>query len=210
VSDDVLILDGFDELLAALDAAPEVAMPIFDRYMLAALRMIQSEVASYPPASEANQPGRFSLRTRRPMGYYERGRGWWYPLMQSETLRKWGTLAGYEEGIRDKPVFGSTRRVIRASRAQRGYSKVVGYKLRPSSEVLGKSWTVETQKSDSGVEGIVGTKVSYADVVQGRKQWRTHGRRGWKSLQQIMDELEEQINELFHDAMIDITNAIKE
>jgi hypothetical protein len=50
-----------------------------------ALFTIQGEIgyASYPPATEANRPGRVD-QDGNPMGYYERGRGWWYPVKRTQ------------------------------------------------------------------------------------------------------------------------------
>jgi hypothetical protein len=44
----------------------------------------------YPPTTESNQPGRYSLVNKKPMGYYTRGKGWNYPLVKN------GNVVGYK------------------------------------------------------------------------------------------------------------------
>lgn len=47
----------------------------------------QQGLKKYPPSTEANQPGRFSLTNHRAMGYYQRGKGWNYPLFKDGEVR---------------------------------------------------------------------------------------------------------------------------
>lgn len=67
-----------------------------DKYMSAMaeeagnLIIKQQGLKKYPPATEANQAGRYSLKNHRAMGYYIRGRGWSYPLT------KGGAVTGYK------------------------------------------------------------------------------------------------------------------
>lgn len=61
-----------------------------------------------------------------------------------------------------------------------------------SSQVLGRSWT--TQTTDSGLGGIVGTKVTYARAVQDRdKQASFHARRGWRTVQDWIEQRSETV-----------------
>ena len=72
-----------------------------DDVLMAGGVAIKGKVDDYPPSK--SRPGRYSLRTHRPMGYYKRGTGWMSPIVRkgravryvnykatSETLgRKW-------------------------------------------------------------------------------------------------------------------------
>lgn len=50
----------------------------------------QPGLKRYPRSTEANQPGRWSLKTHRPMGYYIRGKGWQSPRVSG------GQVTGYK------------------------------------------------------------------------------------------------------------------
>jgi hypothetical protein len=168
------------------------------------LRVIQGGMAEYPEATEANQPGRFSLTTHKPMGYYERGRGEWYPIMQRQTL---------EAAASGK--YGNTRGVVKASALLRAVSQVAGYKLAGGgkSENLGKSWTVDVQSSDTGVTGEVGTDASYAGAVQGPDQSRVLAHYGWDEhrIDVVVDELMPDLDAIWAQAaeqfVMEITGA---
>jgi len=84
--DNVLVIEN-PELLEALKVAPQQVLRHLTNAMQDVLLIIQGDLgyASYPPSSEANMPGRFDSNGD-PMGYYERGRGWWYPVKRPETL----------------------------------------------------------------------------------------------------------------------------
>ena len=176
---------GFADALAK---SPGAFIPYATDAMTQSVRLIQGGMAEYPPATEANQPGRFSLKTGQPMGYYERGRGWWYPIMTRETLQD---AAGGK--------YGKSRGVVKASKLIRTVSRVQGYKLAGGgeSEQLGKSWTTNVQASDTGVQGEVGTNTSYAPYVQGDEQSSLLARYGWDAhqidavVEQLMPDLDE-------------------
>jgi hypothetical protein len=58
---------------------------------------------------------------------------------------------------------------------------------RKTSEMLGKSWT--TRVENRGRRGVLGTKVSYAPFVQDKsRQASFHAARGWKTVQDVMQE----------------------
>ena len=158
---------GFEDALAK---SPSTFIPFATDAMTQSVRLIQGGMAEYPDATEANQPGRFSLKDRRPMGFYERGRGWWYPIMQKKTL---------EAAASGK--YGKSRGVIKASKLMRAVAQVQGYKLAGGgkSEQLGKSWTADVQSSADGVQGEVGTNTSYAPEVQGEEQSQVLAKYGW-------------------------------
>jgi hypothetical protein len=158
---------GFE---AAFAQSPQWFIPFATDAMDASVRILQGGMAEYPPATEANQPGRFNRITHEPMGYYERGRGWWYPIMTRETLQN--AAAG---------KFGKSRGVIRASNLMKSFSRVKGYKLAGGgeSEQLGKSWAVDVKATADSVTGEVGTNTSYAEFVQGDEQSGILARYGW-------------------------------
>jgi hypothetical protein len=156
-----------------------------------AVALLHDAVATYPPSTEANQPGRFSLKTKRPMGYYERGRGWWYPVQRDKSLPE---------------KLGKSRGAVKAKKR----TGVVGYKLAGGgqSELLGRKWTSKVTKADDGLVGEIGTNVSYAPYVQGERQNRIHARRGWPTLDGTVDRLAEDIIKIFEDAAGDIARAV--
>ena len=83
---------------------------------------VANELKNYPSATEANRPGRFTP-DGSPMGFYERGRGEWYPIVRAVNLRSFGN-------------FGKAQGIIKASKTQRETGTVAGYRLIPSSERL--------------------------------------------------------------------------
>ncbi len=182
-------VEGFEELLKALETAPETVLPLLVKAMTKAARAVQARVAEYPPSTEANQPGRISIATGRPMGYYERGRGWWYPVMRPWT----------KEGQK----FGKALGVLKAPSAVRKGSGVQGYKLAGGgeSEQLGKSWTVDVRAGEGGVLGEIGNNTSYAPWVQGDRRWNVHAKRGWKTLGQAVEESMDDIDGFFAEAV---------
>jgi len=191
----IIQIEGFDELLKALRDAPETVLPLLKEAMSKSVRAVQKRVAKYPPSTEANQPGRISVKTHRPMGYYERGRGWWYPIMQP-----W-TNGGQK--------FGKALGVVKSSAKIRKATQVQGYKLAGGgeSEMLGKKWTVSvstavsTGSTTTGMVGEVGTNVGYAPWVQGDKQSRLHAARDWKTDDTALEESMEAINGFFGEAL---------
>lgn len=193
----IIQIEGFEKLLKALEDAPETVIPLLQDAMNKSVRAIQARVAEYPPSTEANQPGRISVKTHEPMGYYERGRGWWYPIM-----RPW-TGAGQKVG----KAYG----MIKTSGKIRKATQVQGYKLAGGgkSEMLGKSWTVAVEAGKDGVVGEIGNNTSYAPWVQGDKQWYVHAKRGWKTLDTALEESMDDINGFFGDALDEWMKSIK-
>ena len=66
----------------------------------------KTEMEVYAPESEANAPGRTD-RNGEPMGYYERGRGWWYPVKGRDTILQAGRLVGAGKGL-SRARFGKS------------------------------------------------------------------------------------------------------
>ncbi len=187
---DVIQIEGFEELLKALKEAPERVLPFVRKAMRASVLAVQARISEYPPSTEANRPGRID-KAGRPMGYYERGRGWWYPVMRRKTL-------GDEIGV----GFGAETAKRAAGRVKmKGIPTVAGYKLAQggTSEMLGRSWAAEVYDVEGGVMGVVGNNASYADYVQGSRQAEKMRSIGWMeasaALQEAMPEIEEAFGE---------------
>ncbi len=147
-------------------------------------------VAKYPSSTEANQPGRFSRVTQKPMGYYERGRGWWYPIMRAATLGQKQTKA---------------RGAIRAPGYVKKSSRVVGYKLAGGgkSEALGRHWAMTMTVNSALLRGTLSNSASYAGYVQGDLQNRLHRARGWQTINDVVEMQRAQITETIQKAIID-------
>lgn len=193
MSEKTLELREFEQLVRDLERAREIAMPHVQQAMENSLAALDDVLKEYPPSTEANQPGRFSLKTHRLMGYYERGRGWWYPVMRKKTL---GPQAGKRAGA------------VALPKHLRGMARAAGYKLRRTSERLGTKWTRQVMTTDDAVVGEIGTTVSYADYVQGDRQSRIHQARGWKTADEALDEVESDILGFFGQAMEAIAKEI--
>ena len=185
---------------AALAKSPDAFLPLAVTAMMTSVRLIQGGVAEYPPATEANQPGRFSLKTHKPMGYYERGRGSWRPILMKETL---------EAAAKGK--YGKSRGVINASAFQLSLSRVQGYKLRASSEQLGKSWTTRVTQGETSVEGVVGNDTSYGIYAQDKEnQSGVLAKYGWDehTIQAVFEQLQPEIDQIWKDAVVDFVDQI--
>lgn len=233
IQDDVLVIEN-PELLDAIEKAPQQVRTYLTDAMQDVLFMIQGEIgyASYPPATEANQPGRVDA-DGEPMGYYERGRGWWYPVKNAATL---GGVNGVAEGAQD--VYSAYRRhkmrtkdiptlttlrTLPGKRVKRNgvwvtesvvyeekNTAVAGYKLAKNknghpgtSELLGKSWTTQMEVAEDAVIGQVGTPVSYADYVQGYQVPALFIERGWEDMPARLERLEPKITRRFDEAVLD-------
>lgn len=187
-----LDITDFYELLIALNRIPGVAMPLLERAMDQSVKVVVGIVKEYPPATAANAPGR--VRTVRrgdvmreePLGYYERHRGWWYPIKRVKTL-----------GPKPKKTAGAIR--------TRKISGVVGFKLSAGgrSEFLGQGWTTEVRRAEGGVEGVIGNNTSYALPVQGpypKVQSEYMHAIGWTSIDAGLEEAQPAINAAFEEA----------
>jgi len=178
-----LDIPALADLFLWLDHAPELAQKELTVAMTRSVRLVESIVKPYPPATDSNKPGRVG-KNGRAMGYYERGRGWWYPVMQAKTL---GEVLGKAEGSISAPRKGS---------------RVVGYKLSKcnTSQNLGRKWTVAVTSDSQSVEGVVGNTVDYAEYVQGKRQAAIHKLHDWKTLDDAVSEAEPAIMKEFENA----------
>lgn len=118
----------------------------------------------YPPSK--SKPGRWTTDkdgNARPMSYYERGRGTWYPIMKRKNV--------FARGMPKKSKGIITGKSV-------GVRSVAGYRLIPTSHRLREKWTVT--KTQSGV--TVNNSAPYAAVVQNaKKQARLMKEIGWRT-----------------------------
>ena len=197
MADNTLEIEGFDELLAAWDKLPAEALAQLEQAMQQAVFLLEEQLNQYPPSTAANRPGRTNA-DGKPMGFYERGAGWWYPIMRRATLgQKPKKSAGAMLGGRARKLFGEP--------AGLGMLGVAGYKLRKTSEALGRSWTTQVTRGDGFIAGEVGTDTSYAPwLVDDEKQARRMQQIGWVTVGTAMAQSEEDIYKVFETAVEEV------
>ena len=164
MDDNTVVLDysSLLEFAAELERSPETVLPFATKAMEESVAVIQDSVATYPPETAANAPGRVD-KHGRPMGYYERGKGWWRPLIRPTTVLAHGTMAGGKYGK-------SIGRGVYVAKGVHG--NVAGYKLDATSEQLGKSWTSAVDVVEAGgVIGTVGTMQTGCRVTAKRRSF---------------------------------------
>ena len=135
----------------------------------------QDQVSVYAPESEANAPGRVDA-DGKPMGFYERGRGWWYPVMNRSTLGK-GPMGTVRPNLKAPTTW--KRRAVLAE----GFAGVAGYKLRPTSEQMHDDWSNEVAVEQDDVTGKITNTASYSDVVVGLEQTDLNRSRNWTNVE---------------------------
>lgn len=198
----IINLKAMDIISDALKNAPEKILPILTRTMTLIARTVQANVAEYPPATDANRPGRTNA-DGEPLGYYERGRGWWYPVMRQETLGgNLGALFGAE-----KASGAGKRHKIKNIR-----TKAVGYKLAKggTSEMLGRSWDSTVKTGDDYVLGIISNNASYVPYVQGDEQAAIHAKRGWQTIDTAIAASMPEIERLLDEAVDEYLKSLLE
>lgn len=171
----VVTVTGLDELIGKYKQFDRlVARYHSDAAVEAIKRLIlpTEGVQKYPPATEANQPGRISIKTHKPMGYYQRGKGWWYP-------------------IKSKVAKGSGDR--KGSAKFRKFTGVTGYRLRATSERYGTQYYVKRMPFGAAV----GNRASYARYVGGITQSRKMAAIGWRKYGDVARELAPYITFVF-------------
>jgi len=168
-----LDVKGLEDLLKALDEAPQKAKPIMERAMGRSLELVEGVVKEYPP-----QPARTRART---FNTYERGFGH-YP----------------------KSAFVGGTINAKGKRAARKAGKV-----RMTSERLGTKWTSEVEITDDQVLGVIGNTASYAREVQGDYQTKFHAATGWVTLDQGIEQVEEDIYATFEEGADELANWIQ-
>lgn len=188
---------------------------IVHREMLVAMDKItlavKGKLAETPPETDRNRPGRWrEVRGKgsrvylRPMGFYERHRGSWYPVMRAESLGQTrGLDAGTVAALKMRRRFG-----------QAGTGAVAGYKLigAPSgtSEFLNQSWNTRITSTTDIVTGVVGSRASYAEQVQGTDETQAalFRRIGWRSLDRALSESDEAIDAAVNEAVDAIVRSL--
>jgi hypothetical protein len=179
---------GFEGLLEGIRKAPEIARPFLAHGLELSMDAIMGRLTPYPPATEANQPGRYSIKTHRQMGYYDRGVGYWYPVK------------GGQEG-----------KLLKTS------GQITGYKLsKKRSERLGLKWTSKVKQTENGAVGEIGNTASYKWYVQGPHtkdgthpaQAQIHRKHGWESVSDAVEDSREDIQEAMQQALDGFVKAL--
>lgn len=174
----------------------------FYPFLVDAMRNImaayKTQAEIYAPESEANKPGRVT-KDGKPMGYYERGRGWWYPLLTHNTMTQ-GEFP--EMGIHSKApkTMGTT------TIAMKDIPVVKGYRLIPSSEKMHDQWSVDVIQTADEVVGVMINTASYSGYVQGvEHQTVLHKSREWRNVEgsyettEVQQAIAEETNKALHD-----------
>jgi hypothetical protein len=157
-------------------ADPEGFLPFLADAMQNIVDAYQEIASVYAPESEANRPGRVD-KDGRPMGYYERGRGWWYPLTTHNTMGMGAEIPLLKPSTKAPKTMSITTLM-----AQGFTGGVTGYKLIPNSEQMNERWTNSVQQSASEVIGRLNNSASYSGLVQGMSQTALHRSRDWRTV----------------------------
>lgn len=181
--------DNIGQIANNMNTLQDAVARIGQRYMGVMVHTLTGILAEVPPATEANRPGRIREvygksdaqgRRRvylRPQGYYERNRGWWYPVMRRKTL---------PEG-----KLGKSIGAIKAPKRIRRSYGVVGYKLAAggTSEHLSRSWVGQVTVSGNEIVGTIGNNATYMPRVQGSQQSPLFARIGWGTVDRAVKTL---------------------
>lgn len=181
-----LEIEGLEDLLQAIEDTPKIAVPLALEAMDKSTLAVLGIVSVYPPESDANQPGRVSIKTHRPMGWYDRGVGWWYPVLRQKTLG-------------EKPL--KSKGAILLGKRKQKWAGVAGYKLGQRSERLRARWAHEVKHEEGEIIGEIGNTASYQRYVNGMKQSRLMERRGWKRIDTAIDEAMPDIEAAWQDML---------
>lgn len=177
------------EFFKALES-PEGFFPILGDAMENILSVFEGVAAEYAPESEANRPGRVDGEGH-PIGYYERGRGWWYPLVTKQTISMKENLPTL------RPHMLAPKTMEAKTLLAEGIRAVAGYRLIPNSEKMHDQWEQGVGITQREVTGFLRNTASYSDYVQGANQIGLHAERGWqtviaswnsKEVQEVVDE----------------------
>jgi len=110
------------------------------------------------------------------MGWYERGRGWWYPLVKT-VIEKRPNVPIQIGQIHTK---GLKLRI--SAMAAKVLPVVTGYRLIKSSEQMDTKWKSEVHVDQDIVTGSISNSASYFPFVQGLEQAHIHEARGWQNV----------------------------
>ena len=139
----------------------------------------KAEMEVYAPESEANRPGRRTPEGE-PIGYYERGIGWWEPIKQPNYLNMLASAAGARGGF-SGAKFGKPFGVIKGGRK----FGVVGYHLTSISQQMGERWVTAIESNQDSIVGTLFNGASYSGLVQGTEQTALHASRDWSTIDSI-------------------------
>lgn len=166
------------DFFAALED-PQGFMPVLADSMESILEVYKNVAWDYAPESEANRPGRTD-EYGMPQGFYERGRGWWYPVITHNTLAL----------EKELPVVGPHSKGPKTLRALALIARnlnAVGYKLIESSEQMHDRWMTEVSQENNDVIGTLSNSASYSNYVQGMDRIDLHKRRGWQDVKESFE-----------------------
>jgi hypothetical protein len=155
---------------------PNGVIPILETAMENVMRKYEEIASVYAPDNEANHPGRFSLRNHKPMGFYERGRGWWYPLVKTVVTGR------PDVPIKMSQIHTKGLKLRIGKRAANVLPQVTGYHLSKTSEQMNTKWKTEVSVDQDIVSGHLTNSASYFPYVQGLEQAYIHEARDWQNV----------------------------
>ncbi len=178
---------------------PEGLLPHLEDAMQTIMAEFVARASVPAPESEANKPGRID-QDGRPMGYYERGRGWWYPILTKNMLAKGIPSVGRHS----KAPHTMGAMMLRARRNL----NAAGYRLSPTSEQMEDNWQAEISLERDEVIGELMNFASYSGFVQGYEQIQLHKERGWQNVQSTWnsDEMQAVVSEATDRAIAEFFN----
>ena len=172
---DISIEYSDSEFFAAL-ADPSGLLPHLEDAMHGIMTEFVAQAELPAPESAANKPGRVD-KEGKPMGYYERGRGWWYPLMTHNTLGLQSEIPTVGPHIKAPHSLG-----IKSIKAK-GFANVAGYRLIANSEQMEENWHAEVSLHENEVIGDLTNFASYSGYVQGQDQTRLMQDLQWRKVE---------------------------
>lgn len=164
---------------------PDGFFPFLGDAMENILSVFETRASEYAPESEANRPGRID-QEGRPIGYYERGRGWWYPLVTRQTINLKEDLPVL------RPHTLAPKTMESRTLLAKGIPAVTGYRLIPNSEQMHDQWEFGVGITQRAVMGFLRNTASYSNLVQGEDQIKLHELRGWQTVEQSWNSEEVQ------------------
>lgn len=164
---------------------PDGITPHFADAMKNIMAVFMDKASEYAPESEANAPGRID-KNGKPMGFYERGRGWWYPILTQQGLGSANGVVLFR-GKKKNPTSTKLGTSLKAV----GFRGVAGYHLRETSEQMDKQWLTDVTQNANEIVGELTNTASYSGYVQGVEQIVLHKEREWRQTTPTVWESEE-------------------
>lgn len=156
---------------------PAGLMPFLSGAMENILDVYQAVAEGYPPESDANRPGRVD-QEGNPVGYYERGRGWWSPRVGHKEFGLDSKFPSLKPNAKAPYTMGAM------SLLATGFIRVTGYKLTPSSQQLHDRWVRDVEQAAQDVLGRLRNMATYSSYVQGLDQIPLHAARDWQTVEE--------------------------